>query len=287
MAIAVNDIDSKLSLSAAEYTRFCDFFYQQTGITFEPSRQGFVEKRLGQRMGELGLTSFSDYMSRVRWGRGNAEIQELINLLTINETYFFREQQQFEALVKHVLPEITRRRSRLDTINIWSCPCSTGEEPYSIALSLLEYWPDVDEFEVAIHGSDIDTSVIERARVGRFSSRSVSKLPPHVLSSYFTHHPADNEYEISKDLRDSINFFKHNVLKQDFRSKEDLCDVIFCRNMLIYFDETSRRIAVENFHNAMREDGVLFLGHSESMSRISSLFTPVKYGDAIGYRKKT
>ena len=286
MAITGEDTAFQLRLSEGEFARFSDFFYQQTGITFEPSRKSFIEKRLSQRMDELGLVSFSDYMSRVRWGRGNQEMQELINLLTINETYFFRERAQFDALVSDVLPKLTRRRSRLDPINIWSAPCSTGEEPYSIALMLLEYWDDVDAFDVAIHGSDIDTSVLERARRGLFSARSVSKLPPEVLTNYFDLVRNSGEYEIKKEIRDSVHFFKSNVLKPEFRSDNDMYDVIFCRNMLIYFDETSRRIAVENFHNVMRDDGVLFLGHSESMSRISSLFAPEKFGGVIGYRKK-
>lgn len=287
MSLDLADAGAGLSLTESEFTRFADFFYQQTGITFETSRKGFIEKRIGQRMGELRLAAFSDYVSRVRWGRGNQEMQELINLLTINETYFLREAGQFEALVDHVLPQLTRVRSRLETINIWSSPCSTGEEPYSIALTLLERWADVDEYDVAIHGSDIDTSVLERARSGYFSARSVDKLPPETLQRYFDHDKTSGEYRIKRELRESIHFFKHNVLKPEFCSDADRYDVIFCRNMLIYFDETSRRIAVENFHNVMRDDGVLFLGHSESMSRISSLFTPVKFGDAIGYRKKT
>lgn len=285
MTLAAAPSMERLSLSAPEYARFTDFFYQQTGITFDDSRKSFVEKRLEQRIAELGLKSFSEYLSRVRWGRGNQELQELINLLTINETYFFRENAQFEALTRHVLPELTRGRSQADVINIWSSPCSTGEEPYSIALSLLEYWPEVDDYDVAIHGSDIDTSVLDRAKRGYFSKRSISKLPSDVLQRYFQFEATSGEYRISADLRESINFFTCNVLKPELAESKQRYDVIFCRNMLIYFDDKSRRIAVENFYNLLRNDGVLFLGHSESMSRISSLFSPVKFGDAIGYRK--
>ncbi|MCI4666438.1 MAG: protein-glutamate O-methyltransferase CheR [Neomegalonema sp.] len=273
-------------LTDSEYSRFTEFFYKRTGITFEQSRRAFVEKRLGNRMAATGASAFSEYLSSVRWGAANGEMQELINALTINETYFFREEGQFKALVENALPDITKGRSRSNVIRICSWPCSTGEEIYSIALYLLEYWGAVDEFDIALYGYDIDSNVIDRAKRGAFSKRSISKLPPELLANYFQHDRKEDLYNIVSDLKESVTFETRNVFDPPNLTGDDMYDVVFCRNMLIYFDDKSRRLAVENIFNSMKNNGVLFLGHSERMSRISTLFTPERFGEAFGYRKR-
>lgn len=278
--------DPEFTLSPEEFARFVDFFYKYSGMVFEEARKPFVEKRVHQRMVELGLSSFGEYISRLRWRRDAEELQALTNLLTINETYFFREPHQFDAMVAQVLPSLEKNRRQGDTIRIWSSPCSTGEEAYSIALYLLESWPSADSFDIEILGSDIDTEVLKKARDGVFSQRSIQKLPPHFVNKYFQKDPSGKQVQIIDDLRESITFFKYNVLDPETQIAPGTVDVIFCRNLLIYFDEASRRTAVDNFYTLLKDDGVLFLGHSESMSRISGLFLPVKLGEAVAYRKK-
>jgi chemotaxis protein methyltransferase CheR len=218
---------------------------------------------------------------------GSAELQHLINAMTVNETYFYREEYQFRCLVSSIFPEIVARRTPADSrpLRLWSLPCSTGEEPYSLAIYLLQNWPDVDRHDVEIVASDIDTHVLEHARVGLYDDRSVQYLSPLIKARYFLH-PAEGLWQLSDDLRGSVEFRPVNLSDRlDMRRHQGAFDVIFCRNLLIYFDDLSRRQAADALFDALRPGGFLCLGHSESMSRISSLFIVRKFPDAIVYQK--
>ncbi|QEP43771.1 protein-glutamate O-methyltransferase CheR [Ectothiorhodospiraceae bacterium BW-2] len=282
---AVGDKNSTISeLSDAEFARFRDFFYRKTGIYFEESKRYFVDKRVIQRIEATASDSFRDYFTLLRFQASGEELQQLINLLTVNETYFFREEYQFQCMVRSVLPEIVRHKPLGERMRIWSIPSSTGEEPYSVALYLLEHWADINRIDVELTGSDIDSRVLERAQKGIFNARSVNHLPRHILNRYFTPLVGDN-YQISTDLRESVEFKLLNLTDGTATRYYRNYDVIFCRNLLIYFDDTSRRQAAESLFDALRPGGFLFLGHSESMSRISSLFTVRKFPEAIAYQK--
>jgi chemotaxis protein methyltransferase CheR len=163
-------------------------------------------------------------------------------------------------------------------------PSSTGEEPYSIALYLLERWPEIDRYDVEILSSDIDTEVLATAREGVYGARSVGNLPRETLQRYFS--PlADGRWRISRDLVDAVDFSRVNLSDSiDVQRFRDV-DLIFCRNLLIYFDDLSRRVAAEAMFDALRPGGFLCLGHSESMSRISSLFQVRRFADALVYQK--
>jgi chemotaxis protein methyltransferase CheR len=213
-------------------------------------------------------------------------MQRLVNQMTVNETYFFREDYQFKALVEGVLPEIAARRGIVDPISIWSVPCSTGEEPYSLAIYILEYWDDADRFDIQLQASDIDSAVLAEAASGIYGSRSLHRVPPALVAKYFTKVDSD-QFRICGDLRDSIDFSQGNVVEPQFMRRFRGVDVIFCRNMLIYFDEASQRETIEAMYDCLSPGGYICLGHSESMSRMSSLFTPRKFGDVILYQKPT
>lgn len=211
-------------------------------------------------------------------------MQALINALTVNETYFFRDLAQIECLTHRFIPEIVANLKGRKTLKIWSSPCSSGEEPYSIALHLLEYWPQVDDYEIEIFGTDIDTQIIEHAQRGIYSPRSVQNVPPEILQKYFSP-MAGGHYKISAELRDSIAFQQVNIIDAaQTRCFRDF-DIIFSRNMLIYFDDKSRRIAAEAFYDALRPDGFICLAPTESMSRISSLFKLRTYPGVTAYQK--
>jgi chemotaxis protein methyltransferase CheR len=179
---------------------------------------------------------------------------------------------------------VTAHKAPGETIRIWSIPSSSGEEPYSIALYLTEYWPQLAQWDVELISSDINTDILQRARTGVYSQRSVQNLPPEVLREHFTP-TGDGEYRISEALRQSVEFTHVNLAEAaETRAYRDF-DVIFCRNLLIYFDDVSRREAAEALYDALRPGGFVCLGHSESMSRISSLFRVRKFPDAIVYQK--
>ncbi len=283
-AATEKDSNTQIKISDAEFEKFRDFFYRKTGIQFEDSKRYFVDKRLIERIKKTGHSSFRSYFMAMRFQASGEELQELINVMTVNETYFFREEYQFQCMVEDVLDEIVANKGEGQDIKIWSIPSSTGEEPYSIALYLLEYWPAIESVDVEIISSDIDSKVLEKCRQGIYNKRSVQHLPRILLNRYFT--PlSDGRYQISEDLRDSIHFTQVNLSDPAQTRSYRNFDLIFCRNLLIYFDDASRRNAAEVFYDALNPGGFIFLGHSESMSRISSLFKVRKFNKAMAYQK--
>ncbi len=275
-----------ITISDEDFLKFREFFYRKTGIHFETSKRYFVDKRLIERCHATGSTNFRSYFTLLRFEVSGQELQALTNLMTVNETYFFREEYQLKSLVNSILPEIVaRKRAAGDksTIRIWSIPSSSGEEPYSIAMYLLEYWPSIALWDVEIIASDIDTSVLAKAKAGRYSERSVSNLPKALLQKYFR--SAGDEYQMEVDLRSTVEFTTVNLNDPLTTRPYRGFDVVFCRNLLIYFDDASRRQAAEVFFDALNPGGFICLGHSESMSRISSLFKVRKLADAIVYQK--
>ena len=275
---------AKLSISEAEYQKFCEFFYRRTGISFGDNKRYFVDKRLIGRIEKSGASGVEDYFERLRRRDASGEIEALINLLTINETYFYREDHQLDCLVNGILPELVAERRKGDRIRIWSMPSSTGEEPYSIAIYLLENWPEVDDYDIEIMASDIDTNVLRAAEAGVYDARSLHRLSPALVRKYFIAAGADG-FRLIDAIRQSVQFNKVNASDAAEMGAFVNIDVIFCRNMLIYFDDRSRRQVVESFYDSLRQGGFICLGHSESMSRISSLFEVRKFPQAIVYQK--
>jgi len=270
-------------ITAEDFQKFREFFYRKTGIQFEASKRYFVDKRLVERMAATDSRLFRDYFSMLRFQASGEELQKLTNLMTVNETYFFREEYQFKCLVNAILPELVSRKTSDGPLRIWVLPSSSGEEPYSIAIYLLEQWAQINDYDIEIIASDIDTSILNLARIGRYSERSVQNLPQQYLQKYF--HRIGNSYQISDTLREAVEFTRVNLSERaDTRPYRNF-DVVFCRNLLIYFDDVSRKAAAETFFDALRPGGFICLGHSESMSRISSLYKVRKFNEAIVYQK--
>jgi chemotaxis protein methyltransferase CheR len=271
-------------ITDADFHKFAEFFYRKTGIHFDEGKRYFVDKRLLDRIAATGADSFRAYFVALRFEADGSELQQLINLMTVNETYFFREAYQFDCLVNHMLDEVAARKPRGSRIRIWSVPSSTGEEPYSIAIYLLERWARIDDYEVEIVSSDIDSRVLEAAQAGVYSPRSVAQLPKNYLHKYFKP-TKDGNWRISRDLVEAVEFSLVNLSQPaDTRRFRDI-DIIFCRNLLIYFDDLSRRVAAEAMYDALCPGGFICLGHSESMSRISSLFKVRRFPDAMVHQK--
>ena len=270
------------ALSAEEFARFCGFFYRHSGILFTEAKRYFVERRIQERIRATGSEGFRDYFSLMRFEANGRELQHLVNAMTVNETYFFREDYQFTALTSGVLPHLARQRQR--PIRIWSLPCSTGEEPYSIAIAILEDWREADTHDIEIYASDIDSEVLDQARAGIYTARSLHRLSAQLRARYFAA-LRDGRFRLHEGIRGSIEFGPVNVIDPRSMARYRGMDVVFCRNMLIYFDDLSRRQAVEAIYESLSPGGFVFLGHSESMSRMSSLFQPCKIGDSVVYQK--
>jgi len=266
-----------------DFQKFREFFYRKTGINFDSSKRYFVDKRLVERILASGNSDFRSYFSMLRFQASGEEVQLLTNLMTVNETYFLREEYQFNCLVNSILPEIVKTKTDKSPIRIWCIPSSSGEEPYSVALYLMERWAGIAKWDVEIISSDIDTGILHKARVGRYSQRSIQHLPAAWLAKYFQR--VGDEYQICEDLRHAVEFTRVNLADSaDTRPYRNF-DVIFCRNLLIYFDDASRKSAAETFYDALKPGGFICLGHSESMSRISSLYKVRKFPEAIVYQK--
>jgi chemotaxis protein methyltransferase CheR len=270
-------------ITTEDFLKFREFFYRRTGISFEASKRYFVDKRLVERIEATRTGNFRGYFMLLRFQASGEELQQLTNLMTVNETYFLREEYQFKCLVDSILPEIVRRRAGSEPIRIWCIPSSSGEEPYSIAMYLLETWAGITEWDVEIISSDIDTSILRRARLGRYSARSVQNMPESWLRKYFK--SIGEEYQLCEEIRQAVEFTRVNLAEPADTLHYRNFDVVFCRNLLIYFDDLSRKTAAETFYEAMNPGGYVCLGHSESMSRISSLFEVRKFPEAIVYRK--
>jgi chemotaxis protein methyltransferase CheR len=271
------------AITPDDFDRFQEFFYRKTGIRFEDSKRYFVDKRLVERMGVTASENFREYFSMLRFEASGTELQALINLMTVNETYFFREDYQFACLVNSILPEIIARKDTGAPIRIWTVPSSSGEEAYTIAMCLLERWAGIQQWDVEIVSSDIDTNILVQAKAGLYSPRSVQYVPEDYLRKYFKKNAQG--YQVIDELRAAVEFTRVNIQDAtDVRAYRDF-DVIFCRNLLIYFDDLSRKQAAETFYDALRPGGFILLGHSESMSRMSSLFKIRKMTDAIVYQR--
>jgi chemotaxis protein methyltransferase CheR len=271
-------------MSDEEYAKFCEFFYRKTGMQFQENKKYYVERRVADRITKTNSQSFREYFNLVRFQLSGTEMQSLVNSMTVNETYFFREDYQFTSLVSGILPEIAKTKPKGQPIRIWSMPCSSGEEPYSIAINILERWDQADAWNIEITASDIDTKILTEARAGLYGERSVSRVPPAIKQKYFNRR-ADGNYQLCEELRESIDFSVVNIVDPIHTRRFRDIDVIFCRNLLIYFDDIGRRQAAEMFFDTMAPGGFLCLGHSESMSRISSIFLPRKFGESIVYQK--
>jgi chemotaxis protein methyltransferase CheR len=277
------------TLSDANFERFRDYFYNHTGIQFTTAKRYFVDKRIASCIRDSGEPTFSAWFAALRLGTRPELSQQLINQLTVNETYFLREDYQFDSLLTSVLPRVManrREQGRTGPIRIMSLPCSTGEEPYSIALRLLEEWPLIDQVDVEIHAGDIDSAVLASAKHGVYGARSLQRVPRAWRDRYFQD-LGDDQHQMTRAIRAAVTFFKVNICDTEQMASYANFDVIFCRNVLIYFDPLSCRRAAENLYGAMRPGGFLFLGHSESMSRISPIFNPVRLPEGIVYERST
>lgn len=277
------DLDERAPVTGEEFSRLAEFLYRRTGMVFSESKRYYVQRRVDDRMTATGATSFASYFARLR-SDANGEIEQFINAFTVNETYFYREDHQLSCLTNDILADRIRVRRPSDALRIWSVPCATGEEPYSLAIWLLERWPQADAYDIEIVGSDIDTRALEAAAAGIYGKRALMRLTPDLVARYFVRLDPDR-WQIIEDLRSSVRFTSVNLVDPGETRPFGQFDVIFCRNVLIYFDEASRRVAAENLYENLAPGGFICLGHTESMSRISPLFDVRRFPDAIVYQR--
>lgn len=262
----------EIPMNEVEFRLLRDFVYQHCGLHFTQDTKYLLEKRLGKRLQHHRVKSFKDYYYFLRYGQQKEqELNEVVDALTINETYFFREDFQLKTFKDEILPEIRERKAKAGDrrLRIWSAGCSTGEEPYTIAMLLLDT-PGLDDWQVDIIGTDISHKVLRMARKGEYGSASFRNTDPHDQQRFFTE--SDGKYRIADRVKKLVTISHLNLFDTARIALLGQMDAIFCRNVIIYFDLAAKKRVVESFHQRLRPEGYLLLGHSESLMNISNAF---------------
>ena len=274
-----------LDFDISRFVKIRDLIYRRTGIFFEEKKLYFVKKRVLAHMEKLGFDDFDSYYRFLRFRDDGKAFQELINLLTTNETYFFREFDQLAVFAEECLPMVCEEKEKrgVRRLRIWSAGCSTGEEPYTLAIILLEMIDDLDRWDARIEATDIDTQALEKARRGVYGPRSVRNVPEEYFRKYFVRTPEG--FAVKEEVKRLVRFSHLNLFDDQRMRQMKGFDFIFCRNVLIYFDEEARRRVVEHFYRALLPGGFIFLGHSESLARITTAFEMKRLGGMIVYQK--
>lgn len=262
---------------------FRDMIYDNSGVVLGEGSKYFVENRLQQSIRRRQLNHFRDYYYFLKYDRRkDEELANVIDLLTIHETYFFREEQQLKAFSEEILPELIKQKSKEKNLRIWSAGCSTGEEPYTIAM-LLDEKHELAGWNIEIFGTDISHRVLQSSRRGVYQSSAFRSTDPRYISRYF--HKEDNGYRISDKIKKNVIFLCFNILDNNRLALINPMDIIFCRNLIIYFDLATKRKVIDSFYRKLKEGGYLLLGHSESLMNISTAFALRYFTHDMVYQK--
>jgi len=264
--------EAKLELSEEEFTRIRDRISLSYGIYFDLEMKYLVERRIIQRMKQLGLRKFSDYLARLESAiTDQEELNGLAQILVNNETYFFREDFQLRTFDQEIMPELLESalKQERNSIKIWSAGCASGEEPYTIAMLIAER-KDLGGLKVEIYGSDLSEEMIRKAQLGVYGGSSFRVIDDYHFKKYFS--PAGHKYEVQDEIKKMVRFDCVNLLSFGYPAELKNLDAIFCRNVLIYFSLEAKRALVDRFHQTLRWGGFLLLGHSESLLNLSTAF---------------
>lgn len=263
----------QLQMTDAEFRMFCELIKSRCGLHFDEDSRFIVEKRLGRRVEECGVGSFAAYHMMLRDSKtGDEEFSSVVDTLTTNETYFFRELGQLRALMDEIIPDLQLKRKADGIerpISIWSAGCSSGEEPYTLVIMAKEAGLDVGK-DLRIYASDISKGMLHRSRRGVYREASFRETSPYIRDKYFV--KKDGQTRISDDVKNHVDFIQLNLLDRDKIALLGSMDVVLCRNVIIYFDLETKQRVIDTFHDKLKPGGYLLLGHSESLINVSSAF---------------
>jgi chemotaxis protein methyltransferase CheR len=262
-----------LKISDNEFCALKNIMYEISGVRLLPTKKPLVIARLRKRLKELGMDSFGDYLRRIETSHGE-ELEIFVNAITTNETFFFRHQEQFEILEEKVLPLLFDKKAAIKDreMRIWSAACSSGEEPYSIAMVCEEFFKTRPGWKVSILASDINTDILDFCKRAVYKRRSVGRMPPAFLKAHFDVIPApmrdmEEKYHLHGNIVNSVVLSQHNLLKPFLHPN---FDIIFLRNALIYFDRSSKQRVVELIEKKLNAGGYLFISLAESLNDIQT-----------------
>lgn len=286
---------SAIKLSPEEDRAFQEFIEENSGLHLEEHAIRSLAEAVGERIKATKVESPHKYLNFLRFHpQGKEELPQLLNFLTIKETYFFRNQPQFKVLREKILPEIIKRKTKErlyhSQLRLWSAGCSSGEEPYSLAMSIREVITNPEDWKIEILATDISSEALEKGERGVYGKRAVKYTDKVYLDKYFKRsdlsveqpRQAGGKYYLKDEIRGMVKFLYHNLVNDVFPENLDL---IFCRNVTIYFKRSLTEKIIEKFYQSLNEGGYLIIGHSETLYGMSSGFELVNLGDAFVYRK--
>ena len=280
-------INKDPNMTLEEFYLFRDFIHQRSGIFFADNKMYLLRNRLAKRIQELGIGSYRDYFYHIKYDITTKEFNILMNLVTTNETSFYRNPPQLKSFSEEVLPLIIR--GKLDSeepksLKIWSAGCSTGEEPYTLAILIMEFLKSTVDWNIEVVASDISEDVLAAARKGHYSEVSLRTTPAEIVQRYFTRQ--ENKYVIKPEIKVMVRFGHLNLYDPRKLSMFADMDIIFCRNVMIYFSDEVKKQIVRGFYNALRPGGYFYIGYSESLHGISKAFKLVYFKQALAYHKE-
>ncbi len=266
-------------LKDREFQRFSAFIYDKVGITLPPTKKTMLEARMQKRLKVLGLSGFEAYADFVFSREAqSSELVHLIDVVTTNKTDFFRESDHFDYLAKIVLPVIIKSRSDCirEPVRIWSAGCSSGEEPYTLAMVLSELAETRRDFRFSILASDISSRILEQAIQAIYPDDRIEPIPDRLKKKYLlrSHDRTSSVVRICPEIRELVTFRRINFMDGDLGVRQKM-DIIFCRNVVIYFDKSTQQTLMGKFHRQLQDGGCLFLGHSESLNGLNVNFQSV------------
>ncbi len=278
----------ELNLSEPTFNMLRQFIYDSCGIYFQDNKKYLLESRILKRINFLGLNSYEEYIDYIKSHTNNGvEKKYLYEAITINETFFFRNQPQLDALVSTVIPEIISQKTGPDKykLKIWSAASSSGEEAYSVGMTFLDLIkPKYPAIELEIIGTDINHAVVETAKAAKYKEYSIRNTPAYYLKKYFR--PNQNTFELDPAVKKMVTFKLLNLYDDASMKTMYNFDIIFCANVLIYFDQKSKMKVVSHLYNALNKGGYLFIGYAETLHTISKAFKLVSFPKTIGYKKE-
>ncbi|MBS0412205.1 MAG: protein-glutamate O-methyltransferase, partial [Proteobacteria bacterium] len=264
-------VEGEFAFTAEDFARIAQLLYEQAGITLSESKSTLVYSRLAKRLRALGLSTFADYCALVASPRGEDERSAMLNALTTNVTRFFREPHHFDHLREKVLaPRIAAVKAGRARMRLWSAGCSTGQEPYSIAFTVLSLLPDAPNLDVKILATDIDTKVLATAREGVYSEELISAIPPEARNRWLERDGRSGDWRVGAAARSMVSFKELNLIG-NWPVKGPF-DAIFCRNVVIYFDEPTQERIWSRFAPLLGAEGRLYIGHSERVGGAGARF---------------
>jgi len=262
------------TLSEAQFRAISTLVKSICGIDLHDGKRELVKARLAKRIRLLRLRTFDDYIRFVRDDTSGNELTSMLDSLSTNLTFFFRESAHFEFLRSHALARMIEQRRARGRLRMWSAGCSTGEEPYSLAMLLLEYFPELQGWDVRILATDLSTRVLAQAREGVYDAPRVRQVPPALAEKYFVPDARRERFRVRDEVRAAVSFARLNLIES--WPMQGPFDLIFCRNVMIYFDKPTQETLVRRFHGLLSPGGLLMVGHSESLTGIEHSFHYVR-----------